>query len=94
MGSVGGYDVGYDECSRTTKIAILPGCLDIAQSKQRILLTPTSHHRATLYLRPADFWRDGGYDIGYDECSCTTNFATAPGRLDIARVFYTMVPPA
>ena len=94
MGSVGGYDVGYDEFSRTTKFAILPGYLDIAQSKQRILLTPASHHRAKIYLRPADVWRVGGYDIGYDECSCTTNFVTAPDRQDIARVFDTMVPPA
>ena len=94
MGSVGGYDVGYDEFSCTTNFVTAPGHLDIAQSKQRILLTPTSHYRAKIYFSPADVWRVGGYDIGYDECSCTTNFATAPGRQDIARVFDTMVPPA
>ena len=36
----------------------------------------------------------GGYDVGYDECSHTTDFATAPGRLDIARVSNAMVPLA
>ena len=38
--------------------------------------------------------RVGCYDVGYDECSCTTEFATAPGSLDIARVSDAMVPPA
>ena len=36
----------------------------------------------------------GGYDVGYDECFCTTDFATAPGSLDIACVFNDMVPTA
>ena len=49
----------------------------------------------------------GGDDVGYDECSCTTNFVTAPGRLDITHhthvaaaaatgtnVSEAMVPPA
>ena len=36
----------------------------------------------------------GGYDVGYDECSRTTHFATATGRPDIPRVSDAMVPPA
>ena len=35
----------------------------------------------------------GGYNVGYNECSRTTHFVTAPGRLDIARVSNAMVPP-
>ena len=36
----------------------------------------------------------GGYNIGYDECSRTTDYVTAPGRLDIASVYNAMVPPS
>ena len=64
------------------------------QSKQHTLLIPLTHHWETLLLRPADGGSVGGYKVGYDECACTTNFATAPGRLDISRVSDAMVPPA
>ena len=93
MGSVGGYNFGCDECSCTNNFATAPGRQDIAQSEQHTLFTPSSRHWATLYLSPADVGSVGAYDIGYNECSCTTNFATAPGRQDIARVFDTMVHP-
>ena len=36
----------------------------------------------------------GGYDVGYDECYCTTKFETAPGCLDIARLSDATVPPS
>ena len=36
----------------------------------------------------------GGYGVGYNDCSHTTDFVTAPGRLDIVRVSNAMVPPA
>ena len=88
MGSVGGYDVGYDEFSCTTNFVTAPGHLDIAQSKQRILLTPTSHYRATVYFSPADVWRVGGYDIGYDECSFTPTLRLLQD-VKISRVFLT-----
>ena len=117
--SVSGYGVGYDECYHTTDFATYPGHLDIVrvldamvppdddQSKQHTLLTPTSHHRATLLLRPADVGSVEGDYVGYDECYRTTDFENAPGRLDIAdhthvaaaaatgkNVFEAMVPPA
>ena len=104
MRSVSGYGVGYDECYHTTDFATAPGRLDIVrvldamvppdddQSKQHTLLTPTSYHRATLLLRPADVGNVCGYDVGYDECARTTNFATASGRLDIVRVSNAMAP--
>ena len=94
MGSIGGYNFGYDECSYTTNFATSSGLQDIAQSEQHTLLTPPSHHQATLYFSPEDVGSVGGYKIVYDECSCTTNFATAPGRQYIARVLDTMVPPS
>ena len=64
------------------------------QIKTHTLSMPTSHHRATLLLRHADVGRFGGYDVGYDECAHTNDFVTALGRLDIARVYDSMVPPA
>ena len=96
MGSVGCYNVGCDECYRTAKFTTALARLDISrvsdamvppdddQSKQHTLSTDPSHNRATLSLRPADVGSIGGYDVGYDECSRTTEFVTAPGRLDIA----------
>ena len=63
------------------------------QSKQHTLSMPSSHHWATLSLRSADLGSIGGYDVGYEVCSRTTDFATAPGRLYIAHVSDTMVPP-
>ena len=45
---------------------------------------------------PADVGSVGGYNVGYNECSRTTHFVTAPGRLDIAigtSVSEAMVPP-
>ena len=71
-----------------------PGRLYIVQSTQHKLPMPPTHHQETLSLRPADVGRIGCYEVGQNECSLTTNFATAPGRLDIARVSDDMVPPA
>ena len=48
------------------------------QSKQHTLSVPLTHHWETLLLRPADVGSVGGYDVGYDECACTTDFVTAP----------------
>ena len=62
--SVGGYDVGYDECSRTTDFLTAPGRLYIVQSKQHKLSTPPTHHQTTLSLRPADVGRIGCYEFG------------------------------
>ena len=94
MGRVGGYNVGYNECSRTTNFATAPGRLYIAQSKQHTLSTPPTHHRATLSLKPAYMGNVGGYYVGYDECSRTTNFVTAPGRLDTEKSKqYTLLTP-
>ena len=93
--SAGGYDVGYDECSHTTHFVTDLGRLDIVrvsddmvppadnQSKQHTLSNLPSHHWATLSLRRADMGGVGGYDVEYNECYCTTDFATSPGRLDI-----------
>ena len=64
------------------------------KSKQHTLSTPPSHHWATISLRPADVGSVGCYNVGYDECSCTTNFETAPGRLYIMRVSDAMFPPS
>ena len=36
----------------------------------------------------------GGYNVGYDECSHTTEFAADQARLDIALVSDAMVSPA
>ena len=95
MRSAGGYDVGYDECFCTTDFVTAPGRLDIArvfddmvptadnQSKQHTLSNIPSHHWATLSMRRADVGGVGGYDVEYNECYCTTDFATSPGRLDI-----------
>ena len=55
---------------------------------------PPSKYQATLLLRPADVGSVGGYGVGYNDCSHTTDFVTAPGRLDIVRVSNAMVPPA
>ena len=88
VGSVVSYDVEYDECSHTTNFATAPGRLDTAQSKQHTFLTPTSHHWSTLYLRPTDVWRVGGYDIGYDECSFTPTLRLLQA-VYILRVFLT-----
>ena len=44
------------------------------QSKQHTLSIPLTHHWETLLLRPADVGSVGGYKVGYNECSCTTNF--------------------
>ena len=85
VGSIGEYDIGYDECFHTTDFATAPGRLYIAKSKQHTLSTPPTPHWTTSSLRPADVGIFSGYNFGYDECSCTTNFATAPGRLDIAQ---------
>ena len=98
MRGVGGYDVGYYECSCTTNFVTAPGRLDIVrvfdamvppadyQPNKHTLLTLPSDYRATLALRPADVGSVGGYDFGYDECFCTTDFATATGRLYIVCV--------
>ena len=106
MGRVGGYDVGYDACFRTTNFATALGRLDIVrvsgamvpppynQSKQHTFPMPHSHHHATLSLRHTDVGNVGCYDVGYDDCAHTTNFATAPVHLDIIRVSNAMVPPA
>ena len=79
MGSVGGYNVGYDECSRTTEFVNSPGRLDIARvsytmvtpadnkQKKHTLSTPTSHHQATLSLGRASVGSVGGCGVGYDE---------------------------
>ena len=105
MRGVGGYDVGYYECYCTINFLNDPGCLDIAnvfdamvphadyQPKEHTLLTPSSHHRAILALRPSDMGIVGGYEVGYDDCSRTTDFATAPGCLYIARVSNDIAPP-
>ena len=94
VGGVGVYDVRYDECSRTTDFATAPGRLDIAQSKQHTLFTPPSHHLTTLSLGYADVGSVGVYGVGYDECSRTTEFVTAPVCQDIACVSDAIVPPA
>ena len=102
--NVGCYDVDYDECASTTNFAADPGSLDIVrvsnamvpsvdnQPKQHTVSMPPSHHSTTSSLRCAEMGRVGGYDVGYNECFCTTDFATALGRLDIAHVSNTMVP--
>ena len=75
MGSVGCYNFGCDECSRTAESATALARLDIArvsdamvppdddQSKQHTLSTNTSHNQASLSLRPADVGSIGGYDV-------------------------------
>ena len=99
MGIVNAYDIGYNKCSCTTNFATAPDRLDIVrvsdamvtladyQSRQHTFSMPPSHHRATLLLRPEDVGSVGGYYVGYDECSCTTNFTTAPGCIYNAQVF-------
>ena len=78
MGNVCGYDVGYDECARTTNFATALGRLDIVrvsnamippadnQPKQHKFSMPTSCHHSTSSLRRADVGSIGGYDIGCD----------------------------
>ena len=70
-----------------------PGAVAKSVVREHALSIPPSHHRATLSLRRADVRSAGGYNVGYNEYSCTTNFATAPGRLYIAYVSDDMVPP-
>ena len=76
MRNAGGYDVGYDQCSRTTHFVTVPGRLDIMRvsdamvpteydkSKQHTFSMPSSHHLATLSLKRADVGSVGCYEVG------------------------------